>query len=158
MPSNQQMWARHHSKFKSTYWFIFQTCHKAYAWGSITQPWSSLQGNYFLHGYECAQTHSVPRVRDIMYIKNRIQTFYSISHFTAWKQNVYVLKASPASFWEIFSIQFIMQNLHLMLDSNLARECVNLSEDKWLMQPELIQQCPYVLRDGMLWMYYPTQE
>lgn len=39
-----------------------------------------------------------------------------------------------------------------MLDSNLATESVNLSEDKWLMQPELIQQCPYfpVMRDGML--------
>lgn len=53
-----------------------------------------------------------------------------------------------------------MQNLHLMLDSNLAMECVNLSEDKWLMQPELIQQCPYspVLRDGILWVYCPTKE
>lgn len=98
--------------------------------------------------------------KNTMCIKNRIQAFYSISHFTAWKQNIYVLKASPASFWEIFIIQFIMQNLHLMLDSNLAMECVNLSADKWLMQPELIQQCPHfpVLRDGILWMYCPTKE
>lgn len=45
-----------------------------------------------------------------------------------------------------------MQNLCLMLDSSLAKESVNLSEDKWLIQPELTQQCPYfpVMRDGML--------
>lgn len=45
-----------------------------------------------------------------------------------------------------------MQNLHLMLDSNLVKESVNLSEDKWLMQPELIQQSPYfpVMKDGIL--------
>lgn len=45
-----------------------------------------------------------------------------------------------------------MQNLCFKLDSNLAKESVTISGDKWLMQPEPTQQSPDlpVMRDGML--------